>query len=696
MRNTKISLFILTILMGFMLVSCKKTKTPKAEIDELKITRNSFTLVFTIEDEDNVLNTKSLEGKLTYKKTTHINTYEAKEVEDTTNTYEISGANLSIDHEYTIKVTGVANKKIVTLINKTFKTKKEGSSSENPIYIETVDDFLNIEDDYNAYYKLVNDLDFGDIEDFTPPFLTRAFSGNLDGGGKTFKNININTRHTYTALIGRNAGTIKNLTIENMHINLSGTGQSSQYISLLTGRNTGTIENVTVVNSSIKTYFSHSGLVRIGGLSAYSESGSKINDSDVNVTFTIDSISRTEYNIGGLAGELNGGSTSGNKVKTNIEISNTTTAYIGGAIGKMDESTVNISTAKESEAELDININTNVKTVLASNKTVAISIGGFVGKAISAKITDAYAKANIVYPEVYNAASSQSSSDKVALGGFAGSVSNRSELKNILSDSEISLGSVYEYVELERLNVKFDLAYNEERLPAKEIMKGEAISAPEDPVREGYTFEGWYLGNELYDFTKPVNNTINLVAQWEKINSNEEEKLVVIFDRGYSGLYYKEVKVKKGEIVDLPKDPTRDGYKFIGWYLDGELFDFEDPINYSLGLQARWIKIGIDRIELIYVGGIAGESFASTHENNYARNPEIVLFTDEGKYLISPTVGSNYLLGSYSGGSISVNEVDYNNQNYHLEDGEIETTSVPETEIDDFFDSEYILEILNR
>ena len=702
MRNIrKLLVLVVMLVVGVLLVACggEKKKNPTAEVDSLKITRTSFTLEFTITDEDEVLNYGTLEGKLTYKDKEHINTYQVTKVEDKEKTYKIIGTNLSINHEYTIRVTGVANKKVLTLVDETFRTKHEGSSSENPIYIETVEQFMNLDDDYSAYYKLVNDLDFSEVEDFTPLFLSRAFTGSFDGDGKTLSNLTINERHTYVAIFGRNSGTVKNLNIDNMNISLIGSAQSSQYISLVAARNTGTVENVTITNSKISTHFQHSGLVRIGGISAYSESGSKINNSTVDVTFDIKSLSRTEYNIGGLAGQLNGASMVGNKVKLSIEINNSTTAYIGGAIGLMDSSSLNDPSARETEAELDININTKVERVVANDRAVAISIGGFVGKASSAKITDAYAKANIVYPTVHNVASGQSSSDKVALGGFAGSVSNRSEMRNILADSNISLGSVYEPTEFNVVDVKFELGYDNERLEPVETRKGEPVAAPEDPVREGYNFLGWYLGDNLYDFSTPVNNSINLVAQWENIDPEATDLLVVIFDRGYSGLYYKTTNVIKGERVNMPEDPLRDGHRFLGWFIDGVEFDSTQPINHSIAVQAKWVKIGIDRIELIYLGGVAGESFSSTHEKNYARNPNITLHTDEGKYVVDPVVAaedSDESLGSYSGSTILIDEVNYDNEHYQLVVDIIETIPLTPTELEGYFDSVYILDILNR
>src|SRR5690554_7521616 len=102
MKHKKISILILTIFLGFILVACNKTKDPKATVDKLEITRTTFTLVFTVEDKDNVLNMGSIEGKLTYKETTLINTYKPTKVKDDEgneieNTFKIIGTNLSIN-----------------------------------------------------------------------------------------------------------------------------------------------------------------------------------------------------------------------------------------------------------------------------------------------------------------------------------------------------------------------------------------------------------------------------------------------------------------------------------------------------------------------------------------------------------------------------------------------------------------------
>lgn len=158
------------------------------------------------------------------------------------------------------------------------------------------------------------------------------------------------------------------------------------------------------------------------------------------------------------------------------------------------------------------------------------------------------------------------------------------------------------------------------------IDKDGMITKPQDPVKEGYKFLGWYSNNALYDFTRPVTSNFELVAKWEKEESTttstttkkndtssttsttttkkndststttttttkktttETKKYTVKFDsKGGSSVSSKEVT--SGSKVSKPSDPTRTGYKFSGWTLDGKSYDFNSKVTKDITLVATW------------------------------------------------------------------------------------------------------------
>lgn len=47
------------------------------------------------------------------------------------------------------------------------------------------------------------------------------------------------------------------------------------------------------------------------------------------------------------------------------------------------------------------------------------------------------------------------------------------------------------------------------------VRKGSLATRPADPQKEGYIFLGWFISDDLYDFSTPVNSNITLTAKWE-------------------------------------------------------------------------------------------------------------------------------------------------------------------------------------
>ena len=87
--------------------------------------------------------------------------------------------------------------------------------------ISTVEQFLKIKESLNGYYKLVADIDLSTIE-WTPiGSEATPFTGVLEGNGYKIKNLTITTTVSNIAgLFGVSSGTIKNIILEDVNINI--------------------------------------------------------------------------------------------------------------------------------------------------------------------------------------------------------------------------------------------------------------------------------------------------------------------------------------------------------------------------------------------------------------------------------------------------------------------------------------------
>ncbi len=112
------------------------------------------------------------------------------------------------------------------------------------------------------------------------------------------------------------------------------------------------------------------------------------------------------------------------------------------------------------------------------------------------------------------------------------------------------------------------------------VKYNEKVSEPYTKQLANHQFLGWYLNDELFDFSTPVKNDITLVAKWEK------NVFQVKFDTGYDY----SINDKNVILNQTVEEPTikREGYKFLGWYLNDELYDFATPITSDITLIAKW------------------------------------------------------------------------------------------------------------
>lgn len=127
-------------------------------------------------------------------------------------------------------------------------------------------------------------------------------------------------------------------------------------------------------------------------------------------------------------------------------------------------------------------------------------------------------------------------------------------------------------------------------IPTQTIINGETIVRPEDPVRPGYHFVGWSFNNALWDFSTPIYYSLTLTAEWENVHT-------ITFDGESIGSFPIHIVIN-GETIVRPEDPVRPGYRFVGWFYNDTLWDFNMPVFSSLTLTAKWEAVtGIDTVD---------------------------------------------------------------------------------------------------
>ncbi len=137
----------------------------------------------------------------------------------------------------------------------------------------------------------------------------------------------------------------------------------------------------------------------------------------------------------------------------------------------------------------------------------------------------------------------------------------------------------------EAVTVTFNTSGGSEVAPIT-IPKGEKLPAPTPPTKQSYAFVGWYLGDMSWDFDVPVVTDITLTAQWY----NTQTYTVTFNSDG--GTPVEEQHVVNGQKAYKPVSPTKQGYIFIEWNVDGIRWDFDNhSVTSDITLKAIWQEI---------------------------------------------------------------------------------------------------------
>lgn len=132
-----------------------------------------------------------------------------------------------------------------------------------------------------------------------------------------------------------------------------------------------------------------------------------------------------------------------------------------------------------------------------------------------------------------------------------------------------------------KFTVSFDLNGGTGDFAAQEVKKGSTATSPStDPVKDGYSFEGWYNGSTKFKFTTEITEDITLTAKWKELTYT-----VTFNANGGSSVASQQIK-HNGNATQ--PTTTRKGYDFVEWQLNGTKFDFSTAITSNITLTAAW------------------------------------------------------------------------------------------------------------
>lgn len=121
------------------------------------------------------------------------------------------------------------------------------------------------------------------------------------------------------------------------------------------------------------------------------------------------------------------------------------------------------------------------------------------------------------------------------------------------------------------------------------VKEGTVVNVPQINRTEEFTFNGWYLEGEIYlEETVTVDRDMTFEAVWVR---DYYDIYYVLYDGKNDVLNPK--RFGRGTVVHL-YEPTRPGYTFKGWYLEGEKIEeitdstFKDSDAESITLFSEW------------------------------------------------------------------------------------------------------------
>ncbi len=136
-------------------------------------------------------------------------------------------------------------------------------------------------------------------------------------------------------------------------------------------------------------------------------------------------------------------------------------------------------------------------------------------------------------------------------------------------------------VDTNGVNISYKVVFKDwdgKELKVEYVVQGQDATPPEAPTREGYDFVGW-----SEDYTG-IKEDMTIYAMYETEDPNAKKVTVTFYDDDQTTVLATR-QVTIGEVVELPPDPEKEGYVFIGW-----IGDVTAPITQPTNFYAKFEK----------------------------------------------------------------------------------------------------------
>ncbi len=145
----------------------------------------------------------------------------------------------------------------------------------------------------------------------------------------------------------------------------------------------------------------------------------------------------------------------------------------------------------------------------------------------------------------------------------------------------------------ETVKVTVTFQHYEDTAETAEVIKGGTITAPAEPKREGYLFEGWYADSgyeTAFDFATVIETETVIYAKWMEV---QEGYVVVTYMWNCDGLgVYKRESIKSNSKLVQLATISKEGYYFAGWCTEEECINTyvagNGRVTENLTLYANW------------------------------------------------------------------------------------------------------------